>query len=135
VILGGLAALSEITGDRGSLTQGETIASAALSHLATAGDLATAGILAEPCESAAAGCNGDQAQFKGIIVRYLYDFWRQSGQAAYRAFILANASSLWAHGKDAACQFGLRWGGPFDQADAARQGSALDALIAAALTG
>ena len=127
VILGGLAAMFEITGDRGYLTQGETIAGAALSELATAGDLATAGILAEPCESAARGCNEDQAQFKGIFVRYLYDFWRQSRQPAYRAFILANASSVWDHGQNAASQFGLRWAGPFDQATAARQGSALDA--------
>jgi hypothetical protein len=69
-------------------------------------------------------------------VRYLYDFWRQGGQPAYRAFILANASSVWDRGKNAASQFGLRWAGPFDQAAAARQGSALDALLAAsALTG
>ena len=129
MILGGLAALFEITGDRGYLTQGETIAGAALSGLATAG------ILAEPCESAG-DCNEDQAQFKGIFVRYLYDFWLQSRQPAYRAFILANAGSVWNHGKNAASQFGLRWGGPFDQATAARQGSALDVLIAAAaLTG
>jgi len=42
VILGGLAALFEITGDRAYLTQGESIASAALSQLTTQG------ILAEP---------------------------------------------------------------------------------------
>ena len=130
VILGGLAALFEITGDRGYLTQGETIAGAALS------ELAAGGVLAEPCESAAGGCNEDQAQFKGIFVRYLYDFWQHSAQRAYRAFILANASSVRDHGQNAASQFGLRWAGPFDQATAARQGSALDALIAAAaLTG
>jgi predicted alpha-1,6-mannanase (GH76 family) len=130
VILGGLAALFEITGDRGYLTRGEAIAAAAT------GRLAPKGILAEPCEAAAAGCNQDQVQFKGIFVRYLYDFWRQSRQPAYRAFILANAGSLWARGRNAASQFGLRWSGPFDRADAARQSSALDALVAAAaLTG
>jgi predicted alpha-1,6-mannanase (GH76 family) len=126
VILGGLAALSEITGDRGYLTLGEAIADAAISRLAPHG------ILAEPCEAAAAGCNGDQAQFKGIFVRYLHDFWRQSRQPAYRAFILANARSLWARGRNSAGEFGLRWAGPFDRADPARQSSALEALIAAA---
>ena len=77
VILGGLAALSEITGDRGYLTQGEAIAAAALRGLAPGG------ILAEPCETGAA-CNEDQAQFKGIFVRYLYDFWRHSRRPGYR---------------------------------------------------
>jgi predicted alpha-1,6-mannanase (GH76 family) len=126
VILGGLAALFEITSDRGYLTRGEAIAAAAI------GRLARQGILAEPCEASAAGCDGDQAHFKGIFVRYLHDFWRQSRQPAHRAFILANAGSLWARGQNTAGQFGLRWAGPFDRADAARQGSALDVLIAAA---
>ena len=131
MILGGLAALFEITGDRGYLTQGESIASAALAKLTTSGPAGSPGILTEPCEGAA-GCNEDQAQFKGIFVRYLYDFWRQNRQPSYTAFILANARSVWDHGKNAADQFGLRWAGPFDRADAARQSSALDALIAAA---
>lgn len=52
--------------------------------------------------------------------------------AAHRAFILANAGSLWDCGRNAAGEFGLRWAGPFDRGDAARQSSALDALIAAA---
>ena len=132
VILGGLAALFEITGDRGYLTQGESIANAVLSKLTTPGPPGSPGILAEPCEAAAAGCNEDQAQFKGIFVRHLYDFWLQSRQPAYSAFILANACSVWDHSKNAADQFGLRWAGPFDRADPARQSSALDALIAAA---
>ncbi len=107
-----------------------------LAALTTPGPAGSPGILAEPCEPAAAGCNEDQAQFKGIFVRYLYDFWLRSRQPAYRAFILANARSVWDHSKNAADQFGLRWAGPFDRADAARQSSALDALIAAAaLTG
>ena len=139
MILGGLAALSEITGDRGYLTQGEAIAAAALRGLAPGG------ILAEPCESGAV-CNEDQAQFKGIFVRYLYDFWRHSRQPGYRGFILANANSVWDHARNAASQptppqpgppqfalpqpgatkfaspqFGLHWAGPFDQATPARQ--------------
>ena len=85
VILGGLAALFEITGDRGYLTQGESIAGAALARLTTPGPAGSPGILADPCETAAAGCNEDQAQFKGIFVRYLYDFWLQSRQPASSA--------------------------------------------------
>ena len=98
--------------------------------------LAPGGILAEPCESGAL-CNEDQAQFKGIFVRYLYDFWQRSRQPGYRGFILANANSVWDHARNAPPQsappeFGLHWAGPFDQATPARQTSALDALIAAA---
>jgi predicted alpha-1,6-mannanase (GH76 family) len=128
VILGGLAALFEITGDPACLTRGESIAGATLGTLTVPGS----GVLADPCEAAAAGCDGDQAQFKGIFVRYLYDFWRQDRQPAYRAFILVNAQSLWTRARNAATQFGLRWSGPFDQPDPARQTSALDTLIAAA---
>ena len=136
VILGGLAALAEITGDPAYLQQGEAIANAALSKLVSPASAHPPGILVEPCEGASADCNGDQAQFKGIFVRYLYDFWLQSRQTAYRTFIVANARSVWDNNKNANDQFGLRWTGPFDRPDAARQSSALDALNAAvALSG
>jgi predicted alpha-1,6-mannanase (GH76 family) len=125
VILGGLAALHELTGDQGYLRQGEVIADAALRTLAS-----ERGILAEPCEPS--GCDGDQTQFKGIFVRYLHELWRRSGKPAYRAFILANADSVLARAGNPAGQFGLRWAGPFDKADASRQTSALEVLIAAA---
>jgi predicted alpha-1,6-mannanase (GH76 family) len=132
VILGGLGALFDITGDRAYLEQGESIASAALGTLTTKLWASAPGVLVEPCELSGTGCNGDQAQFKGIFVRYLYDFWLRSRQPAYRTFILGNARSLWENDQNADHQFGLRWTGPFDQADAARQSSALDALSAAA---
>jgi len=132
VILGGLAAMYQITGDRAYLTQGEAIAQATL------GTLTAAGILAEPCETAGKPCDEDQAQFKGIFVRYLYDFWLQDRQFLladqqpdYRAFILANATSIWNH-RNASGQFGLRWAAPCDHPTPARQSSALDTLIAAA---
>jgi predicted alpha-1,6-mannanase (GH76 family) len=131
VILGGLAVLFEITGDRAYLQQGKSIADAALSTLVTPASAHPPGILVEPCERASAGCDGDQAQFKGIFMRYLYEFWLRDRQPAYRAFILANARSMWDNNKNPAHQFGLRWTGPFDQADAARQSSALDGLNAA----
>jgi predicted alpha-1,6-mannanase (GH76 family) len=124
-VLGGLAALYDITGDRAYLTHGEFIADATLSGLTS-----PLGILTEPCESSR--CDGDQTQFKGIFVRYLHEFCLRSDRPAYRAFILANADSIWDNARNAADQFGLRWGGPFDKADASRQTSALEAIIAAA---
>jgi len=139
VILGGLGALSEITGDLAYTEQGEIIARAALRTLITtpaSGPQSGQAILTEPCEAGAGGCNADQVQFKGIFMRNLLDLWQRTSQPDYEAFILANASSVWNNSKNAANEFGVRWTGPFDQADAARQSSALDSLIAAAaLTG
>jgi predicted alpha-1,6-mannanase (GH76 family) len=130
VILGGLAALHEISGDRGYLEQGEVIADAVLAQLVSPPSANPPGILTEPGEATVAP-RGDHTQFKGIFVRYLYDFCRQSPRPAYRSFILANARSIWDNARNADNQFGLRWGGPFDRADASRQSSALDALNAA----
>jgi predicted alpha-1,6-mannanase (GH76 family) len=125
VVLGGLAALCELTGDQGYLRAAEHIADAALRGLTS-----PAGILAEPCEPS--GCDGDQTQFKGIFVRNLDELLRLSGKPAYRAFILANADSAWHRARNADGQFGLCWAGPFDKADASRQSSAVDLLTAAA---
>jgi predicted alpha-1,6-mannanase (GH76 family) len=132
VILGGLAALYQISGDRAYLAQGESIADAALKELAGPPSAGQPGILAEPTEHATAIRDRDRPQFKGIFVRYLYDFYLQSCRPAYSAFILANASSIWKNARNAKNEFGLHWGGPFDRADAGRQSSALDALNAAA---
>jgi predicted alpha-1,6-mannanase (GH76 family) len=125
VILGGLAALHEITGDQGFLRQAGVIADAALRALT-----GPRGILAEPSEPP--GGAGDLTQFKGIFVRYLHELCGQAGNPAYRAFLLANADSVWDNARNPANQFGVRWTGPFDAADASRQASAAEALIAAA---
>jgi predicted alpha-1,6-mannanase (GH76 family) len=131
VILGGLAALHEVTGDAAYLRQGEAIADAALSSLTTPPLAVTPGILVEPGEPDTAPTDGDRPQFKGVFVRNLYDFYRQSPRPAYREFILANARSVWDNNRNSRDEFGLRWAGPFDRADAARQSAALDALNAA----
>jgi predicted alpha-1,6-mannanase (GH76 family) len=130
VILGGLTSLFQITRDRAYLRQAETIADAALGNL-----VSPAGVLQEPCELLAAGCDGDQTQFKGIFVRNLAGLYRVDGRPAYRDFLLANAVSVWGQGRDAGHQFGSRWTGPFDVADASRQSSALEAFNAALAVG
>jgi len=125
VILGGLAALHELSGDEAYLRQGEVIADAALRSLTS-----PQGILAEPGEAQAGG--GDLPQFKGIFVRNLQDFSRYDGKPEYGTFFRANAESVLANNRNPAGQFGLHWAGPFDQADASRQSSALEVLTAAA---
>ncbi len=127
VILGGLAALHELTGDQAYLEEGEVIADAAVRSLVDA-----SGVLAEPPGAAAAAGDRDMPQFKGIFVRYLHDFSRHRAKPEYRAFILANAGSVLARAGNAAGQYGLHWSGPFDMADASRQTSAVEVLTAAA---
>jgi predicted alpha-1,6-mannanase (GH76 family) len=133
VVLGGLAALYQITDDAAYLRQGEAIADAALAGLTTPALHARHGILVEPRENVTARRRHDRdlPQFKGIFVRNLYDFSLQCPRAAYREFIRDNARSIWANDRNSRNQFGLHWAGPFDYADASRQSSALDVLNAA----
>ena len=131
VILGGLAGLYEVTGDGAYLQQGESIADAALRDLTSPPSANPAGILIEPGEADMVGRAGDGSQFKGVFVRHLYDFYLHRRQSAYRDFILRNAESIWDNSRNAQNEFGLRWTGPFDVADASRQSSALEAITAA----
>jgi predicted alpha-1,6-mannanase (GH76 family) len=126
VIVGGLTVLHDITGDGAYLGQAESIAAAALRDLTV-----PPGILAEPGKPPRRGRDHDHAQFKGIFVRNLYELYLRSPRAEYRDFFLANAACLWRNSRNKRNQVGLAWTGPFDRADAARQGSALDALNAA----
>ncbi len=131
VILGGLADLHEITGKDVYLRQGESIADAALRELTSPPSAAPAGILIEPGEAGMVGRRTDGTQFKGIFVRHLYDFHVRCPRARYGDFIVRNAQSIWANSRTAKNQFGLRWTGPFDVADASRQSSALEVFNAA----
>jgi predicted alpha-1,6-mannanase (GH76 family) len=127
VIIGGLTALHEITGDDDYLRQAESIAAAALRDLTV-----SAGVLADPGERPGTGGGPDLPSFKGIFVRNLYELGLRSPRAEYHDFFAANANSLWHNARNGKDQFGLVWAGPFDRADAARQASALDAFNAAA---
>jgi predicted alpha-1,6-mannanase (GH76 family) len=135
VLIGGLVVLHEVTGDDGYLERAAAIAAAALRDLTV-----PPGVLSEPGERPAkrlvfgrwgTARGGDLPQFKGIFVRNLYELYLRSPRAEYRDFILANAASLWCSSRNRRNQIGLVWTGPFDRADAVRQGSALDALNAA----
>jgi len=123
VILGGLVDLYHSTRDPALLLQAEAIADAALRNLAPKG------ILREPCEPL--DCGMDGLQFKGIFIRNLSYLYQTTRKPAYKEFILKNADLIWARNRNGDNQFGLSWTGPFDQADAVRQSSAMDAINAA----
>jgi predicted alpha-1,6-mannanase (GH76 family) len=91
----------------------------------------SSGILREAGEP---DLNRDRVQFKGILMRFLADLWSETGDTRVGSFVLVNADSLWANARKAGSnQIGASWQGPFDRSDAGRQGSALDALVAAAM--
>jgi predicted alpha-1,6-mannanase (GH76 family) len=74
---------------------------------------------------------GDAPQFKGIFLRNLMALYSAAPNPQYKTFADNNANSIWANDQGTNHQFGALWQGPFDSADATRQTSALDALIAA----
>ena len=125
VILGGLAEYSRYAHDSSLLTRAGQIATAAITRLTD-----SRGILHDPCEP---NCGADGPQFKGIFARNLMRLYASAPDYSYRVFADKNAESIWKSDQGSKYAFGLVWSGPFDAADASRQSSALDALIAAAV--
>jgi len=141
VILGALVEMFEISRnlnpsgqpDFSYLTLARSIADAALTTLVNAN-----GILTEPCE-ANNSCGADAPQFKGIFMRNLSCLHligieviqAPVSYAHYQEFIIRNAASIWEKNRTRDNRFGLKWSGPVDRVDAARQTSALDAFNAA----
>jgi predicted alpha-1,6-mannanase (GH76 family) len=134
VIIGALADMDAEQVDfagQNPLTLAAAIADAATTRLAQNGILTEYG----PAE---VGISPDGAQFKGIFLRNLAQLAAQMGapaNAGYVSFIQQNAHSVLLSDRNAMNQFGYRWQGPFDQADAVRQISALEALNAAMRVG
>ncbi len=123
VILGALVELNEADPDPERLKLAGAIASAAIQHLTDAN-----GVLHEP---GYVHGGGDVPQFKGIFARNLMTLNEAHPDGLYSSFIGTNAGSILSQNVDQAGHFGFSWAGPFDSSDAARQISALDALVAA----
>jgi hypothetical protein len=113
-----LTDLYKVTGRSTYLNQALLIASAATTYLVDGN-----GVLVEPCEPGCGG--GDTPQFKGIFVRYLAYLYDVMRSPAYYTFLYKNAHAVWFNDRNDFTQLGLRWDGPFDTNDAARQSSAL----------
>jgi len=134
VIIGALADMAAANIDfagQNPLTLAVQIANAATARLAQNGILTEYG-------SVEVGISPDGAQFKGIFMRNLAHLAAQvgaPGNASYLSFIQRNSHSVLLSSRNSMNQFGFRWQGPFDQADAVRQISALEALNAAMRVG
>jgi predicted alpha-1,6-mannanase (GH76 family) len=118
VLIGGLVALSEGSGDPAPLRTARNVAAAVIGS----GALSPGGILREPCEQSE--CGLDTTLFKGIFVANLKTLYDRAPRPAYQAYLLANARRLWAADRDGS-DFGLHWAGPFGGAGVPAQVAAL----------
>ncbi|MBP2337545.1 putative alpha-1,6-mannanase (GH76 family) [Saccharothrix coeruleofusca] len=125
VVLAALVELNRATGDAALLTRARQLAAAST----TAQALHANGVLREPCEPA--NCEPDGPSFKGIYARSLGVLNRVLADRPYTAYLTRQANTAHAANRTALDTYGLRWAGPFDRADAARQHSALDLMNAA----
>lgn len=122
MILGGLVELYKATNNASLLVKAQTIATSAMNALSVNGTLY------EGCEP---NCGSDGAQFKGVFIRNLKYLQEVAPNTSYKAYIMANADSIWANDRDNQTQLGVSWTGPYATASAGTQSSALDTLVAA----
>ncbi len=125
VILGGLSEFYKQTHDQTLLLQADAIAAATLSTTALTD---AHGILHDPCEP---DCGGDGTQFKGIFVRNLALLYKVAPSPRYKAFVEANAASIWQGMQASDYGIGTKWDAPYGTINASTQSSGDDVLVSA----
>jgi hypothetical protein len=123
-LINALVELNGLTGDSASLATARRVADAAT----TSSRLNAGGITREPCE--VGDCGGDGPSFKGPFVRGLAALNTATG-GAYSTYLRRQADSAYGKDRNSIDQYGLKWAGPYDGSDAARQHSAVHLMNAA----
>lgn len=125
VVLGGLVALEEATGDRTYLDRARELADAST----TADYLHVDGVLTEVCEDT--GCGIDGPSFKGIYVRNLGELNRALDDRPYQDYLVEQATIVHERNRSEGDRYGLHWAGPVDYVNGATQASVVDLFTAA----
>ena len=128
VILGGLTDLSQAMSDPTLLDTAQSIAEAAFQKMTDKNGVFIESVCDPKCGE------GDGVQFKGIFARNVGYLYSARPLAEFQEFLVKQSDAIWNDDSDALREFGQRWPGPFDMADASRQSSALDALNGAIRT-
>jgi hypothetical protein len=122
VVLAALTELYRATGDQSYLTRARQLAGASTTNTT----LNPNGVLREPCEPS--NCEPDGPSFKGAYVRGLGALNAALADRPYTTYLRRQADTAHAANRNALNAYGLRWAGPLDRTDAARQQSAVDLM-------
>jgi predicted alpha-1,6-mannanase (GH76 family) len=123
VLVGALVDLAAGTGDASLLDEASAVVHATMASPS----LQTNGVMTEPCGIDTKDC----WQFKGVFFRNLLAFYRVRPAKDIQDYARKQSDSIWNVARNDANQLGYHWHVAFDGAASRRQGSALDALIAA----
>ena len=121
VAVGALTDLAAASGDDSLLDEASAVVHGTMSLMQVNGILKEAPCGGEVC-----------TQFKGVFFRNLLLFYRVRPAADIQTYMRAHSDRIWSFSRNDKNQFGYEWHLPaFDGPSVMRQGSALDALIAA----
>lgn len=125
VIIGGLIEMYRLTSNQTYLETATDIANGEIKTMTDDDGILTEIGYPEP---------GDQnwQQFKGVFVRNLAYLQALAPHDAHKAFLQANANAIWSEDRQDNSLLGADWQGPYFDATAASQTSALDCLVGAA---